>query len=721
MGLIRTIFNSGVGNIHRRLDPQMLLAVVLLSFALPTFQWSGDAHRAIASISARYLSQAGRYFVSEHLGGRDLEKIKKSLIDVSVYADSVEWSDELHFSHTPYRECGPFNMERDCGGNGRCIVSAIGNYTSRAWDTTLTSEARAEAIKFLVHFVGDIHNPVHVGFREDKGGNEIWLKDPADKSLHDIWDYDLVARSKYLLSDLPVENEEEVGSTPWKLSENLLHELEHKGSWKQYLLNIGPEDISTESQATELASRMASKTSQEYTCRVAYKDEENKWIASGASLKEAYFESRSTIATDLIKQAGIRLAELIDNIARNYEKKKYLDRENLSNSARAVVAPPHGNIYLTLAFDFDADELLYEEQESETETAITRGATTRQHSKKKSLSRRAKVVPKVKAKNNGVCNSNVELDVKDSMIFEGVDLEQVVMIKKWDRLLLTSRSLAKSPLVGMKLQLFTVLFNGNTEENKELEFAFDTDVFGTKRLSKELVARSIAKIRNVCLHDFPAIDSNKEVSVQRRIFHITKPFFQTRVNYQFPDPSAISFSSNDLIEKIGNNEVCVYQVGRITLFVLPETLMADSPVMKTTLYQFVDKSEPVTIFLVDERLHQGSIPLGVQAAFHLLMEGRNHQPHRLSMESLKLRRTILHELADLNTFFFGTEVDRLLKLKAIKWVKQNLEKMEDYFFPFHWSAFPIERKGSEQSNDIYFYLECVGIFYVLIAFLWLVI
>lgn len=710
----------------------MLLAVVLLSFASPTYQWSGDAHRAIASISSRYLSQAGRYFVSEHLCGRDIDKIKKSLIDVSVYADSVEWSEELHFSHTPYRKCASFNMERDCGGSGRCIVTAIGNYTSRAGDPTLTPEARAEALKFLVHLVGDIHNPMHVGFREDKGGNEIWLKDPADKSLHNIWDYDLVARQKDFLSDLPMEEEEEVESTPWKLSENLLNQLEHKGSWKQYLLNIGPGDISTETKATQLASRIASKTSLEYTCRVAYKDEENKWIESGASLKEAYLQSRSRIATELIKQAGIRLAELLDNIARNYEKKKYLERDNLSNAARGIAPPQKSNIYLTLAFDFDPDELLYEEiEESDSrvpateESVLRRGTKSRGVPKKKSRSKRAKVV---KAKNSDICKSNVEFEVEEkevsgttSMIFEGVDLEQVVMVKKWDKFLLTSRSLAKTPFVGQRFTMFAVLFAGNTEENQKIEFAFDADVFGTKRLSKELVARSLAKIRNVCLQDFPDIDCNNDFSMEQRVAHSTKPFYQYDVYYPFPDPPLISHSSDDLITQLGNNKVCFYQVNRITLFVLPETLMADSPVMKTTVYQFVDEFEPVKFFLVDERLLQGRMPLLVHAALFLLSEGENH-PHRLSMESLKFRRTILHELADLNSFFFGTEIHRCLKFKAVTWAKQNLEDMDDSSYRFHWSVSPIESQVVHHSpNKNYYLIACLAILSISLAYLFQII
>lgn len=67
-------------------------------------------------------------------------------------------------------------------------MSAIGNYTSRLLDPTLPAWDRAQAAKFVVHFVGDIHQPLH---DEDvaKGGNGIMVKfDGVDLNLHHVWD-----------------------------------------------------------------------------------------------------------------------------------------------------------------------------------------------------------------------------------------------------------------------------------------------------------------------------------------------------------------------------------------------------------------------------------------------------------------------------------------------------------------------------------------------------
>lgn len=666
-----------------------MLTVLFVSLALPTYQWSGDAHRAIASIASEFLSQAGQYFVSEHLCRRDLEKITKSLIDVSVYADSVEWSDELHFSHTPYRKCGSFNMGRDCGGNGRCIVTAIGNYTSRASDIELPMNERAEAIKFLVHFMADIHNPLHVGFAKDKGGNDIWLENPAEKSLHNVWDYDLVARQEVALG-LPQDGED-TNRLPWKLSETLLRELRKNGSWKQYLLKIQRGDVSSRSRASEIAGRIASQIAVDYTCPVAYKDEKAKWIESGDSLSDKYFASRSRAARELIKQAGVRLAELIDAIARHFEGKKRELKESLdSKKTRPVEAPE--NRFLMLDFDFDADELLYENDEDVGSyadlMASKKNGVKTASARKKTASRKIKQKPSLEG------NQVAEFSSPNpSMIFEGIDLEQVVLVKKQGLYIVTSKTMVSTQSFGRAVMTYSVLFKGNTDGKQRIDFRFDMEVFGYNTLSKQLVARALSKIRNVRLEDFPTLEEVDESSIKVRRAISIEPYFLDNFRYEFPDPPLwvrllSSPHQNQIISDMIRLKVCFYRVERVTLFILKDTLESDSALMRTNVYQMLDKQ--LELFLVDERLFEGVLSLELMAAFQTLRSTINH---RLSLESLKLRRTILHELADLNTIFFGKGVERGLTLKAIKWIKEKHDVMYQSYYRFHWSISPRHSQG----------------------------
>jgi hypothetical protein len=282
----------------------MVIPLICFFFLLSPFTdaWSGDAHRVIARIASEFLRDSGKYFVAEHLTGRDASKVEKALIDHSMYADTVEWSDDLHFSHTPYRACAQFEMDRDCplmGGARRCIVTAIANYTMRATNVKLSMEERGEAIKFLIHLVGDIHNPMHVGFAEDLGGNLIHLADPMGKSLHNMWDFTLVNRKQVELG--VYKDNEEDDTEPWKLSDALLEQLDTKQSLSRYLLNLKLSDVATEESATRLAAGMASQTATDFTCTVGYKNEENRWIESGESLSDEYSSSRSAWAMEMLK------------------------------------------------------------------------------------------------------------------------------------------------------------------------------------------------------------------------------------------------------------------------------------------------------------------------------------------------------------------------------------------------------------------------------------
>lgn len=117
------------------------------------------------------------------------------LAGVATWADSIRYTKWGHFTgvfhfidahDNPPTNC-TVDYERDCKEEG-CVVSAIGNYTSRLLDSSLPAWERAQAGKFVVHFVGDIHQPLHT---EDvaRGGNGIYVRfDGMELNLHHVWD-----------------------------------------------------------------------------------------------------------------------------------------------------------------------------------------------------------------------------------------------------------------------------------------------------------------------------------------------------------------------------------------------------------------------------------------------------------------------------------------------------------------------------------------------------
>ena len=653
--------------------------------------WSGEAHRVIASVAAEFLSPSGKKFVSEHLCPNEPQKLSKSLVDISMYADSVEWSGDLHFSQTPKHNCLPFLMERDCGPNGRCIVTAIANYTMRAGDVSSPREDRSEALKFLVHLVADIHNPMHVGFAHDKGGNDIWLEYPQGKSLHHVWDSVLVSRL--------FKKDEDY----WTLSRAISVQLAHgKAARESFSLNIDSEDIETLDAATRVAARMATQTATTYTCSLGYMNEKNKWIKFGDSLQEAYLESRSKVVYELIKFASIRLAEIINLIARKYfgmrsnlKNKNYVEPTAPSNSKSSGKR----NQFLTLDFDFDADELVFDKKSGE--DSATCNSESETVSSKNPRSRNFKKKSPKKPINRKSCNSNsfeetVEKEIAEkeknieSNWFEGVDLSRIVLLKRDDQFIVTSIENAAVALLAPPSRIYTVSFSGNAQGKQSVEFKFDLNVFGFRDHSRELVARTLATIRNVDLDDqFGFLEEESNLSIEAGTGHRVALYTAIEVPYVFPPPPAEVLSRSNAFVLIANT-VCFFRVERITLFVLQSTLESQESIMKTNVYQVLNDGL-VHFYLIDEKLHDGVLGTEFFAFIHILRETKAHAP---SIRSLVHRRTLLHELADLNTLFVGTDQDRTDTFKVVEWFEDDHKPEYQAYYRFHWSTSIPDTPGS---------------------------
>ncbi|OAA61680.1 nuclease s1 [Niveomyces insectorum RCEF 264] len=162
-------------------------AVVLPSVAA----WGGFGHITIAYVASSFVHDR----TAATFQGLLRNQSAHYLAGVATWADSIRYTKWGHFT-------GPFHfidakddpparcdvvLARDCKAAG-CVVSALGNYTDRLLDHTLSAAERAQAAKFVVHFVGDMHQPLHA---EDvqRGGNGIAVQfDGRGVNLHHVWD-----------------------------------------------------------------------------------------------------------------------------------------------------------------------------------------------------------------------------------------------------------------------------------------------------------------------------------------------------------------------------------------------------------------------------------------------------------------------------------------------------------------------------------------------------
>lgn len=167
-----------------------ILALLLLSS--PALGWSKQGHQLVGELAERDLSPNARAQVALLLEGEP----EPSLAGVSVWADEIRAAGtELGQRSRPWhyinfdRDGCDYQPARECP-DGNCVIGAINAQAKILGDRDRPLQERREALKFVVHFIGDAHQPMHAGFRADRGGNNFQLRYLNEGSnLHGIWDY----------------------------------------------------------------------------------------------------------------------------------------------------------------------------------------------------------------------------------------------------------------------------------------------------------------------------------------------------------------------------------------------------------------------------------------------------------------------------------------------------------------------------------------------------
>ncbi|WQF85882.1 Putative S1/P1 nuclease, phospholipase C/P1 nuclease domain superfamily [Colletotrichum destructivum] len=170
-----------------------LASLTFLASALPgALAWGSMGHATIAYIATNFVAPETKTYMQQLLG----DTTDDYLANVASWADSYRYTTEGAFTSTfhyidalddPPHSCG-IDLERDCGPTG-CIVSAHANYTQRLLlGPALDLEQRQIAAKMVIHFTGDIGQPLHCENLE-AGGNGIAVEfNGTDTNLHAAWD-----------------------------------------------------------------------------------------------------------------------------------------------------------------------------------------------------------------------------------------------------------------------------------------------------------------------------------------------------------------------------------------------------------------------------------------------------------------------------------------------------------------------------------------------------
>lgn len=554
--------------------------------------WGGDGHRLITSLATRYMSSRNADWLTEQVG---------DLLRASTWADSDEaetiypLSGAYHFSNTPYRKCAAFDLNRDCGigkTKGLCIVTGLSDAIARAVDPDSSQSERTDSLKFILHLMADIHQPLHTGFREDSGGLRVTLSEPDGVDLHAIWDTVLINE---LMTQYRV--------TEWTgLIDPLTSRLESNngGFAKRVQSQYNLTDIvHDEARITDYIAGLASETSLNTTCRSGYKNLNDEWIGVGDYLSSEYFNSRIPIVIVQLLKASVRLGSILDVIANTIYDRRQVAKEARREARVATLFSKRPieqaceswdqNRFTDLFIDFDPVASEYHPP-TDLRSIIIGGRKRQPVQSRKTTS----------DSDNKLLREAIDSVKKEraSYTFFDIDLSEIVLVKRSGVYLVSTKSKVADLSYMPPTVIVPISFSGSGRIEKQV-FGFDGTIFSTA-LATKLIVRVILKITGID----PRIDITdymNTITPTGLAAPIASPILDKLIADHAKRSARISLQGSvmDDINKLGKSIVRLLLDDRSVAFVLLETLKVQNSATRIRMnrYLIVGTVETVSVLL----------------------------------------------------------------------------------------------------------------------------
>lgn len=212
----------------------IFLLTFLITLSLAAADWGPTGHRATAVIAEQYLSPKAKRKIKKLLG-------KETFATVSTYADEIKGNPELYkYSPWHYVNIAPGDTYITSSKNPKGdLVTGIEMCKEILTSKTSTQEEKVFYLKLLIHFMGDLHQPLHMGHQDDKGGNDFqvqWFGEGTN--LHSVWDAKIIESYGMSYSEL-VTNFGQKDKQKYKIftSGNLLNWVEEGKDLVQTVYN----------------------------------------------------------------------------------------------------------------------------------------------------------------------------------------------------------------------------------------------------------------------------------------------------------------------------------------------------------------------------------------------------------------------------------------------------------------------------------------------------
>jgi len=252
-----------------------IFCFLILPLTLLLSSWGFKGHRAVATIAQKHLTSNTAYMVSAYLKG-------ESMAEVSTWADENRSKETApwHFLNLPLGLSHQQFVDAVSKQGSDNVYTAILKAEAGLKDSKLSADQKHEALKYLIHLVGDAHQPMHISRKEDKGGNTIQVRfEDKGTNMHSLWDSKLIDHEGTSEADIPAQYDV---ATPAQIKQ-WQADSPMEWIWESY----------------QISSQLYQETK------------------SGQTISDAYYQKYIGIVHQRIAQAGIRLAGELNKALNN--------------------------------------------------------------------------------------------------------------------------------------------------------------------------------------------------------------------------------------------------------------------------------------------------------------------------------------------------------------------------------------------------------------------
>lgn len=309
-----------------------LLLGAILGLPASARAWGCEGHQLIALVAEKHLTAHARAMVEKILTEGPIDPSLNRYCkegDVDAVADGSTWPDDIR---TQRPETAPWHyidiplgakrqeVQKYCDPKAGCVTRAIDDQLAALRSSSADPQKRAEALRYVIHFVGDLHQPLHAATNNDEGGNCVpvaffdelpQLRNPQTESyapnLHGVWDTNILAKATMgqTVNQVAAELDQ-------SFSKNIAHWRKSAAdldawAWESYLLAV-----------KDAYGKLPAHISPEVPQSVMSCSDDNhigqRMLKLNERLANPYQNMAAPIVRERLAQAGARLALLLNQL-----------------------------------------------------------------------------------------------------------------------------------------------------------------------------------------------------------------------------------------------------------------------------------------------------------------------------------------------------------------------------------------------------------------------